>query len=374
MSPSEGRPPESDAVTWLRDAVPAIVLTVVLSFIVSRTVHAAHGLWLVLTLLGGAAIAASMWGVTYLEERSAAISPTPQDAANGTTLGQVGLVANARPAGQPAPSAAVPGRAPGASNPVRWAPTAVPSISVSPTTVTVSKLGSAATENEDAFDVDLLRGRLVVSDGASSSFASREWSRALCNEMLSDPNAIDSSSTFGAAVSRAAARWKVAVAPTGDVAWWAQEGLDRGAFATLLAVDVATIDRSERWRAAAVGDSCLIQLRNGDAGWAIVTSFPIQRGESFTSYPDLVQTSSPEDVVGLSWAEGELNAGDVLLLATDAVSEWLLGQDSREANSMFAEATADQLAAEFSRLRESNRMANDDCTVVRMIAGRQALR
>jgi hypothetical protein len=372
MRPSADGPPERDALTWLRDAAPAIVVTVALSFVISHTVHPAHGLWLLLSGIGVIATAGSLWAINHLEKRAPVDSAPP-----ATTVGQGAMMSPPISAQQPppeqAPAAAV--REPiAASEPVRWSAAAAPSIRVAPTIVTVSKLGHADSENEDAFGIDMTGGRLVVSDGASSSFASREWARALCDEMLHDSTAIDSIASFGAAVNRAADRWKTSVRPTGDVAWWAQEGLGRGAFATVLAVDVASVDRRERWRAAAVGDTCVVQLRRGTAGWGIVTSFPIQIGESFTSYPDLVQTNVSDDVVGLTWAEGQLKSGDVLMLATDAVSEWLLGQDSRQANAMLAEATSDQLAAEFIRLREANEMANDDCTVVRIVADHEALR
>lgn len=371
MRPSGDGPPERDALTWLRDAAPAIIVTVVLSFVISHAVHAAHGLWLVLSAIGVIASVGTLWAINYLEERA------PVDSApKATAIGQSPMTPTPMSAQQPiTEQAAAPARKPiSESKPARWSAAATPSIRVAPTTVTVSKLGNADSENEDAFGIDMTGGRLVVSDGASSSFASREWSRALCDEVLRDSSAIDSIAMFSAAVNRAADRWKIAVTPTGDVAWWAQEGLGRGAFATLLAVDVASVNKRERWRAVAVGDTCVVQLRRGSAGWGIVTSFPMQIGEDFTSYPDLVQTNLSDDIVGLTWGEGQLKSGDVLMLATDAVSEWLLGQDSSNANAMLAEATSDQLAAEFIRLRESNEMANDDCTVVRIVAGRQALR
>jgi serine/threonine protein phosphatase PrpC len=377
MTPSADGPPDRDALTWLRDAAPAVVVTVVLSFVISHTVHAAHGLWLLLSVIGVTATAGSLWAFNRLEKRSAVESAPPATTAGPSAKVSPPPMSPPMPAPRPpveeAPVAAVPEPI-DAGEPVRWSATAAPSIRLAPTIVTVSKLGHADSENEDAFGIDMTGGRLVVSDGASSSFASREWARALCDEMLHDSTAIDSIASFRAAVNRAADRWKSSVTPTGDVAWWAQEGLGRGAFATLLAVDVASIDKRERWRAAAVGDTCVVQLRRGSAGWGIVTSFPMQIGGSFTSYPDLVQTNVSDDVVGLTWAQGQLKSGDVLLLATDAVSEWLLGQDSSQANAMLAEATSDQLAAEFVRLREANEMANDDCTVVRIVAGRDTLR
>ena len=369
MNPAQDSPSAREA--WFRDVIPAIVLSFALSYIVKEKVAAAHGQWLGLTLLGLGAVTFVSIAVEAIERRTTIAAPIAMTEPFG------------RPAVRPVSSQMIddhdevtaPRKPVVVARPVaQWSAKAVLGIRTVPMTTTVPKLGNPDNENEDAFALDAQHGRIVVSDGASSSFASRDWSRALCDEFVADPRAIDTPESFGAAVTRAVQRWTTSVAPTGQVAWYAQQGLDRGAFATLLVVEIAIVDKKERWRAAAVGDSCLIQLRRTAAGWNIVTSFPMAVGEKFTSYPNLLQTNSSDVVTGLSWAEGELKSGDILIAATDAVSEWLLGPHSRAAVGLVSTAWPDQLIAEFARLRESSEMVNDDCTIVRVATGKQALR
>ena len=385
MNSHPGTPSKIVLGTWPRDVLPAVIVAVVLSRFVSWRLNSAHGSWLALLCFGLSTIVFSIVAITNLEDRYRPVE-------RGAPLGDP-LLGYAAP-GYAAPSPfAVTGFAPMSapmstpqpptpalkptvlSKPLaRLSSKALRRIRTTPISVTIAKLGNADDENEDAFAFEVGRGRIAVADGASSSFASRDWSRALCDEFLADPNAIESHESFGAAVTRAVDRWKRAVTPTGQVAWYAQQGLERGAFATLLVCDVVTIDRKERWRAATVGDSCLAQLRKGSSGWFVVTSFPLALGETFTSYPDLLQTNAPETVSGLQWAEGELKSGDVLLLATDAVCEWLLGPRTAMAAALLAEGSPDQMIAEFGRLRQSGEMVNDDCTIVRLVSATQALR
>ncbi|MCW2749103.1 MAG: hypothetical protein JWR83_213 [Aeromicrobium sp.] len=386
MSSRPGNPSMGAIGTWPRDIAPAVIIVIVLSRVVSWRLNSAHGYWLALTCFGLSAVVFSIDLVARLEDR---FKPAEPVAAAGYSLARnVGLESAA-----PAPFAvagfapmstpmSTPESSPQLARPPavlakplpRLSSKAVRGIRTMPLSVTVAKLGNADDENEDAFAFEVRRGRIVVADGASSSFASRDWSRALCDEFLSDRDAIESHESFASTVTRAVDRWTSAVTPTGEVAWYAQQGLARGAFATLLVCDIAMVDRKERWRAATVGDSCLAQLRKGADGWSVVTSFPMALGEKFTSYPDLLQTNSPGTITGLRWAEGDLKSGDVLLLATDAVSEWLLGPHSAVAAGLLAEGSPDQMIAAFAHLRQSSEMVNDDCTLVRLVSGQQALR
>lgn len=371
MIPAQDSPSTRKASTWFRDVIPAIVLSVALSYIVKSKVAAAHGQWPGLTLLGLGAVAFASFAVDAIERRTTSTAPAVMTEPFGRAAVRPVSAQMIDDHGE----VTAPRKPPVVARPVApWSHKAVLGIRTAPMTTTVPKLGNPDDENEDAFAFDVQHGRIVVSDGASSSFASRDWSRALCDEFVNDPRALDTPESFGAAVTRAVQRWTTSVAPTGQVAWYAQQGLDRGAFATLLVVEIAMVDKRERWRAAAVGDSCLIQLRRAAGGWNIVTSFPMAVGEKFTSYPNLLQTNSPDVVTGLAWAEGELKSGDILIAATDAVSEWMLGPHSSAATGLVSNVWPDQLIAEFKRLRESSEMVNDDCTIVRVATGKQALR
>src|SRR5262249_61659804 len=67
-------------------------------------------------------------------------------------------------------------------------------------------------------------------------------------------------------------------------AWYAERKAQDGAFSSLLGV---TIDQ-DRWRALAVGDSCLFVVRAGK----IARAFPLERSEQFNNSPSLISSQA----------------------------------------------------------------------------------
>jgi hypothetical protein len=138
--------------------------------------------------------------------------------------------------------------------------------------------------------------------------------------------------------------------------WHAEEKVLEGSFATLLGVTV-----SERhWRAIAVGDTCLFHVRDG----AMLSSFPYTASAEFSASPVLVCTAarsaqSMTDAIRL--AEGELRAGDVIVMATDGLAEWLLRsvESARQPWHIF-DGGRDALQLLVDEERASRRMRNDD--------------
>lgn len=225
---------------------------------------------------------------------------------------------------------------------------------------TLAKIGSTPEENEDAFAIDETRMTIAVSDGASSSFGASIWSRLLADGVARAgdvrPAVVD------AIVSDAAAEW-VARHQSVEVAWWAREGLERGAFATLLAVAIDN-EQTNSWTALAVGDSCVLHLRQDGNAWTLLSSFPVGSAEDFDSHPELV--SSVGGMLSPRETGGRLRAGDVLIAATDAVAEWLLGSNDRL--RLAADGPLDIIRESVVAARIDRTMVNDDATFVRFRA------
>lgn len=317
---------------WL-EAVPAAVVAVVAAFAMSSAVDELEGRFIVLALVGVAAVAGATW---WLSTRSVAVaSPlAPPTASVPTTV---------------APTIAV-------AAPTLVMPSAVGGFEV----LSIPKEGSSPDENEDSVGVDAARGTIAVSDGASSSFAARVWSQALVETALTLRSTFDARAA-SAVVERAGTAWRKHHEGA-EMPWWATEGLRRGAFATLLFVSIGETDGRRGWSASAVGDSCVFHLRPTPEGWTRVTSFPVQRAEEFGSHPSLLSSNSPS-IDGLVHAAGALEPGDVLIAATDAVSEWVLSDESRVEFVATAEIAAIEAAARAARTDRS--MVNDDVTFVR---------
>ena len=213
----------------------------------------------------------------------------------------------------------------------------------------VPKAGHVADECEDAAFGDPGLGRFAVADGASESYAAGDWARLLVEafvalgpdgDWLKDPRAA----------------WQAAVAG-GAVSWYAEDKFARGGHATFLGVCLTPGPAGYEWEATAVGDACLIHVRDG----ACVRSFPVARSSEFNGSPPLV--NSRAGAPAWKTERGSVRHGDALLLATDALAQCLLA--SAEAGAFIATELRqleeeDDFALWVAMAREGGRLKNDD--------------
>ena len=129
-----------------------------------------------------------------------------------------------------------------------------------------------------------------------------------------------------------------------------------------------------RYRAYALGDSCVMQLRAG----GLLLSRPVGRAEDFGYDPKLLMTRPGfEAKYAAAWQEweGALEPGDWLLLATDALSEHILRQFETGAAGPLLAALAEgsatpgpdgwrRLEALVQTRRRQGELRNDDVGLV----------
>ena len=222
------------------------------------------------------------------------------------------------------------------------------------------KAGNAAQEYEDAFALEAAALRFAVADGASETSFARQWAELLVDRFVHEPPVAASLREWVAPMQ---ATWAGANQPKA-VAWYAEEKAREGAFSSLLGV---AIDHG-RWRAMAIGDSCLFLVRAGK----IERAFPLARSEQFSNRPLLL--SSVARANQKVWDdvrndEGELQGKDQLLLMTDALAQWFLVEVEmrRRPWAALARTTSqDSFAAFVDLLRASGALRNDDTTLVRI--------
>ncbi|MEV3906921.1 hypothetical protein [Streptomyces canus] len=261
------------------------------------------------------------------------------------------------------------------------------------------KQGSTEAECEDA--VAVLPGRphdymvqepltAGVCDGATESALAKDWarllSRAAAEHAMRLPDLLAGGTTFEEFAAAAVAQWdpwlaeytKMRHAEGRPLKWYEHTKLAEGAYATLLAVRVdpdsdAHPDASEpawRWRAAALGDSCLFHLHDD----RLVQAFPVAAVEEFGTTPDLFGSRN-HDVALLArrtrFTEGWCHPGDRLLLMTDALAAWLLSvPDQDDAVSQLLEFGGPDDLGGFKNwlngLRDGRQLRNDDVALVRI--------
>ncbi len=274
----------------------------------------------------------------------------------------------------------------------------------------VPKLGNAADEYEDAFFPDSFTDRVngfrcAVADGASESVFAKNWAQALVR-------------SFGARqmhLQRLREQWQQDVGSQ-RLPWFLEKKSRRGAFAAFIGLSIRTnttarsrakaarkpptsatdwmpaettsgngAARKESgwhtektpgrvagtWRALAVGDSCLFQLRGDN----LITVGPVCKSDQFDNSPFLIGSKSTDtfrrDAQNLSVHSGTWSRGDRFYLATDALSQWLL---LRHEASMSPWEMLRELGAKDTRdfdeliqeMRADHDLHNDDTTLLRV--------
>lgn len=231
-------------------------------------------------------------------------------------------------------------------------------------------------EHEDGWAFDDARGIAALADGASSAFMSREWARLLAEAYVRQPphHQPDDVARW---VEACTADWNALSAEvTSSDAWWAVDSQRRGSFAAFLGVQLDVADGIRRWNALAVGDTCLVHLRPTAGGVVRIRAFPMDDADGFDNHPDLIGTCvapdgpSPSTPPAIRTAHGDVAAGDVLLLLTDAVAEWALrrervGRPVWPALAVRLPGFEEAIDAE----RTAGAMVDDDVTVLRMCVG-----
>ena len=238
---------------------------------------------------------------------------------------------------------------PDATPSLTWASRAVP------------KGGCTAAECEDASAADPDAARFAVADGASESAFAGEWALLLAEAYVADPPGSDGWPAWLAPVRK---RWLARVGGRA-MPWYLEEKFDAGAFATLLGVELRRgRGGAVAWRAAAVGDSCLFQVR----GDKLVRSFPLTSAAEFGSRPALLGSrGGPPAGSPPARREGEARPGDSLLLMTDALAQWFLAE-AEAGGKPWRELPALRDEGGFAEWVEARRAAgalrNDDVTLL----------
>lgn len=253
----------------------------------------------------------------------------------------------------------------------------------------VPKHGSSVEECEDAIGIgpaplcdggfDRRYLRVAVADGASEAVLAGRWANELVQKFALAPSSAD----LGATLDRAIDGWTASVATYIEeresaetpIQWYEEPGLDRGAYATVVAlrlVDPSTNDGLEgAFDAWALGDACLFQVRDD----VLIASFPLDDAGAFDSSPQLVPSKPAATAVvrdHILHATGTWRSGDLFLMATDALSHWFLTEVShdRQPWSLWRDFDTNGCDYKFddwvADRRTAGELRNDDTTLLRI--------
>jgi Protein phosphatase 2C len=235
-------------------------------------------------------------------------------------------------------------------------------------------------EYEDAFCVDESRWIAAIADGVSSSVFSNKWARILTQSVVENQPALPQDGAFATWLADRRAEWlsqiDFANLPYNLKAKLRQVG---GAFSTLLWVEVfrsaeketeKKVDEPFRFRAYATGDSCLFHVR----GQSVLATFPLTTVSEFEADPITICSVNlnRDDVLQFQRFEGTCQAGDCLVLCTDALAKWAITRLERGEQVNWPSYWAMDEASwidEITTLRDGHAMRRDDTTLVLLLLG-----
>ena len=241
------------------------------------------------------------------------------------------------------------------------------------------KAGNAENEYEDAYGATKRpdrRGRmaLAIADGATETLLSRQWANLLVKRFVRGWSRADALQTWVADTMRAWQHEKRTYLEGREragkpIQWYEEPGLEAGAFAALLGIVIERDSHNWRWQAAALGDCCLVQVRDN----AVCGAFPLQGADAFNNRPLLLSSNPAKNrgvVESFVFARGMAQRGDRMYLMTDALAAWFFrAHEAGELpwNELDVFQRADAFAAWVSEKRAAHAMRNDDVTLMRLI-------
>lgn len=233
--------------------------------------------------------------------------------------------------------------------------------------VRIAKHGNTIDECEDAVAVDPRRAVVAVADGASSSFGAHLWAGALTQQFVEAPPKPLSVSSFaswlGDARSGLAARAESTVASDGDAAGgrWSEQEAREGAYSTIVGAAIMTDGDARVATVMCLGDSSAFVLTGPSGERSVRRSLPYEDASQFGAHPALLASMVDRIHDEPTWTTVPTGPGDLLVLASDAVAEWLLAEPRRF--QMFDGTEPEAIAARLVSERTDGRIVNDDLTV-----------
>lgn len=230
-------------------------------------------------------------------------------------------------------------------------------------------------EYEDAFspadkcDSETQDFRCAVADGATQTIFSGKWAQLLVSDFC---NGSSFSDKLSERIPPLQSEWLRHVALKRPLPWYAEEKIEKGAYAALLGLRISTVQLNGKiegiWQSTAVGDCCLFQIRRDD----LFTRFPLLTASEFTNSPSLVSTNNDANLELKDFATGvcgKWEYDDYFFLMSDAIACWFLmafeaGEKPWNIIRDLGTGNTPPFSEWVADLRNTNRLKDDDVTIL----------
>lgn len=240
----------------------------------------------------------------------------------------------------------------------------------------IAKSAMVKDSNQDACAVSRNKRYYAIADGVGEGVFSDIWANMVVQYFCESPIKIGRPNQYNLSLEDDVTirRWlspirsrmakKVRLSIKGMSILIQDKWRDKGTGCTFLGLKFF----NRKFRAYSVGDCNLFHIR----GQELLHSFPLKSSKDFGSVPEQISTKFSQRNIDLNFVAFEYTIGDVLILATDAISQWLLAEYERGQpqwnlilnirDHQFFEEIINDL-----RHRPRNRLHDDDVTVLTII-------
>lgn len=193
------------------------------------------------------------------------------------------------------------------------------------------KKGENEADCQDAYELNEGIDRYAVADGATLSFFPKEWAEFLVNYFcykkdiflsLEDENWEDW-------IEPIQQEWLEYVSKTVQESktYMLVDRLSRFESALSTFIGIEFNRDKEEWNTLIIGDSCLFHQSEFE-----FRSYPLQKLEDFPHRPNSFASFAKDNPVGdpPEVISGKVSPGDIFILATDALSKWIIQQDAAD--------------------------------------------
>ncbi|MCL1466631.1 protein phosphatase 2C domain-containing protein [Argonema galeatum] len=239
---------------------------------------------------------------------------------------------------------------------------------------TMPKIGEQEADIQDACDWSDDKSLVAIADGASTSLFPGEWAKLLVKHFCDyNQDSIES-------IYQQWEQWLKPIQEEWRKFWFAEiqkknapwnvKAIRKENYASATCIGLKFRPLSETgektWEAIAVGDSCLFQIKARENNFI---AFPINKSESFQTVTDCFHSLPEQKSSSPKYNRGFYEEGDIFLLATDALAEWIFkdlesGSDKR--TNLISISTPDEFKNFIEQLRGDNLIKNDDTTICRI--------
>ena len=184
-------------------------------------------------------------------------------------------------------------------------------------------------DNEDIYDVlqEQEKSVYILCDGASESFAAKEWAKIVAENFKEDQNISDM--WIKDIISKYNEKYDY-----NNLSWSKQSSFLRGSFCTLLA---CTYIQGESYVSiTAIGDSTVFKILKIEEKYKVIDSFPYKTPDKYRCRPELISTKHDDnifiqcDCIDKFRKNIEISKDTIIVLATDALSEWIMTHDASD--------------------------------------------